>query len=79
VLRDGGAQTMTDAQVQAACGEATRLGKRSLVHAHAAGGARAAALAGCTGIEHGSMLDNDTLDLLVQRGLWLESECFHDA
>lgn len=71
-IRDGGAQTMSDAQIQAACGEATKLGKRSLVHAHASGGAKSAVLAGCTGIEHGSMLDNETLDLMVQRGVWLD-------
>ena len=70
--RDGGAQTMTDAQIQAACGEATALGKRSVVHAHASGGAKAAILAGCTSIEHGSTLDNETIDLMVQRGAYLD-------
>ena len=71
-IRDGGAQTMTDAQIQAACGEATKLGKRSVVHAHASGGAKAAALAGCTAIEHGSFLDNDTLDTMVKQGTFLD-------
>ncbi len=71
-IRDGGAQTMTDAQIQAACGEATKLGKRSVVHAHASGGAKAAALAGCTSVEHGSMLDDETLDLMVQHGTYLD-------
>jgi hypothetical protein len=71
-IRDGGAQTMSDAQIQAACGEATKLGKRTLVHAHATGGAKAAILAGCTTIEHGSMLDNETLDLMVQRGVYMD-------
>ncbi|MCU1261450.1 MAG: amidohydrolase [Bryobacterales bacterium] len=71
-IRDGGAQTMTDAQIQAACGEATALGKRSVVHAHASGGAKAAVLAGCTSVEHGSMLDNETLDLMVQHGTFLD-------
>ena len=71
-IRDGGAQTMTDAQIQAACGEATKLGLRSMVHAHASGGAKAAVLAGCTSVEHGSMLDNETLDLMVQHGTYLD-------
>jgi imidazolonepropionase-like amidohydrolase len=71
-IRDGGAQTMSDAQIQAACGEATAQGKRSVVHAHASGGAKAAVLAGCTSIEHGSMLDNETLDLMVQHGTFLD-------
>ena len=33
-VRDGGRQTMTDAQVEAACDEARKLGKRTWVHAH---------------------------------------------
>jgi imidazolonepropionase-like amidohydrolase len=71
-IREGGAQTMSDAQIQAACGEATALGKRSVVHAHASGGAKAAILAGCTSIEHGSFLDNETLDLMVQHGTYFD-------
>jgi imidazolonepropionase-like amidohydrolase len=71
-IREGGAQTMSDAQIQAACGEATALGKRSVVHAHASQGAKAAILAGCTSIEHGSFLDNETLDLMVQHGTYFD-------
>ena len=33
-IRDGGEQTMTDAQLQAVCGEAKALGLRTMVHAH---------------------------------------------
>src|SRR5262245_56115068 len=54
--RDGGKQTMTDAQIEAACSEAKALGLRAAVHAHAAGGARPAVLSGCTSIEHGTFL-----------------------
>jgi imidazolonepropionase-like amidohydrolase len=71
-VREGGAQTMSDAQIQAACGEATALGKRSVVHAHASSGARAAILAGCTSIEHGSTLDNATLGLLASHGTYFD-------
>lgn len=46
--RDGGKQTMTDAQIEAACCEGRALGKRVAVHAHAAGGAKPAVLSGCT-------------------------------
>lgn len=71
-IRDGGAQTMTDAQIQAACGEAKALGKRVLVHAHASAGARAAVLAGCTSIEHGTFLDDATLQLMADRGVYFD-------
>jgi len=63
---------MTDEQLQAACGEAKKLGKRVAVHAHATGGAKAAVLAGCTNIEHGAFLDNGTLELMAQRGIFFD-------
>jgi imidazolonepropionase-like amidohydrolase len=71
-IRDGGKQTMTDEQVQAACGEARALGLRSVVHAHAPGGARAAVNAGCTSIEHGAFLDDATLQLMADHGSYFD-------
>lgn len=71
-IRDGGAQSMTDAQIQATCGEATALGLRSVVHAHASAGAKAAILAGCTSIEHGAFLDDATLQLMADRGVYFD-------
>ena len=50
-IREGGGQTMTDEQLQAACGEARTLGLRTLVHAHAASAMKAATLAGCTAVD----------------------------
>ena len=71
--RDGGRQTMTDAQIEAACSEAKRLGLRAAVHAHASGGARPAVLSGCTSIEHGTFLTDEVLDLMAQRGVYLDT------
>jgi imidazolonepropionase-like amidohydrolase len=71
-IREGGKQTMTDEQIQATCSEATKLGLRSVVHAHAPGGARAAVLAGCTSIEHGAFLDDATLQLIADRGAYFD-------
>ena len=71
-IRDGGAQTMTDEQVAAICGEAKAVGLRSVVHAHASGGARAAVKGGCTAIEHGAFLDNDTLDMMTKAGVYFD-------
>ena len=71
-IRDGGKQTMTDEQIQATCSEATKLGLRSVVHAHAPGGARAAVLAGCTSIEHGAFLDDATLQLIADHGAYFD-------
>jgi len=71
-IRDGGAQTMSDDQIRAACGEATAVGLRSVVHAHASSGARAAVLAGCSSIEHGVLLDDETLKLIASHGVYFD-------
>lgn len=71
-IRDGGKQTMTDAQIQAACGEAKVQGIRVIVHAHADSSARAAILAGCTSIEHGAYLTDPVFDLMVQHGTYYD-------
>ena len=74
-IRDGGARTMTDAQLEAACGEAKALGLRTLVHAHSAESMAAAAEAGCTQIEHGVFADEATLSLLAARGTYFDPQC----
>ncbi len=71
-IRDGGTQSMTDAQIDAACGEATAQGLRAVVHAHASDGATRAVLAGCTAIEHGTFLDDATLKLMSERGTFFD-------
>lgn len=71
-IRDGGKMTMSKEQIDAACGEAKAQGLRVAVHAHAADGARAAIEAGCTSIEHGTFLDNATLELMAQRGVYFD-------
>src|SRR5580692_12473112 len=58
-IREGVAQTMTDEQLAAACGEAKSLGLRTIVHAHSAESAKAATLAGCTTIEHGAYVTDE--------------------
>lgn len=71
-IREGGVQTMTDEQLQAACGEAKSLGMRTIVHAHSAESAKAATLAGCTSIEHGAYVTDDVFDLMAQRGTYYD-------
>ena len=71
-IRQGGTQTMSDEQIQATCSEATKLGKRSLVHAQGPEGAKAAILAGCTAIEHGNRLTDEVITLMSQRGTWFD-------
>jgi imidazolonepropionase-like amidohydrolase len=71
-IRDGGAQTLSDEQLQAACGEAKAQGLRTLVHAQSDGAAMAAARAGCTQVEHGSGISEATLRYMAEHGVYLD-------
>jgi len=71
-LGSGGAQTMTDEQIQAVCSEAKAQGLRTLVHGISDGGVRASVLAGCTSIEHGNFTSDETLELMAKRGTYFD-------
>jgi imidazolonepropionase-like amidohydrolase len=71
-IRDGGAQTLTDEQLAAACGEARAQGLRTLVHAQSDGSAMAAAKAGCHQIEHGSGISAETLKYMAEHGVYFD-------
>ena len=71
-IREGGAQTLSDEQILAACAEARALGKRIWVHAHAASAVRASALAACTAVAHGSQIADAEAALMAQRGTYFE-------
>ena len=71
-IREGGAQSMTAEQIQAACDEAKGMGRRSVVHAQGSEGAKIAILAGCTSIEHGNSLSDEVLDLMAQKGTYYD-------
>jgi imidazolonepropionase-like amidohydrolase len=74
-IREGGIPTLTQDQLDAACGEAKALGLRTLVHAHSVEAIRRAVLAGCTQIEHGVYADDATLALMAQRGVIFDPQC----
>jgi imidazolonepropionase-like amidohydrolase len=71
-IREGGGQTLSQAHIDAACDEAKKLGKRTWVHAHADSAVRAAAVAGCWAVTHGTQVSNDTLALMESRGTFFE-------
>ena len=74
-IREGGGQSMSDAQLAAACGEARALGLRTLVHAHSDEAMRAAVLAGCTQVEHGVFATQEVLTLMAERGTIFDPQC----
>jgi imidazolonepropionase-like amidohydrolase len=71
-IRDGGGPTLSQEQLDAACGEAKARGLRAFVHAYDPVAVRRVIAAGCTGVEHGSLLDRPTLELMAEKGVYLD-------
>lgn len=67
-LGAGGEQTLSDDQLNAICGEATAQGLRTVVHAVSAQSVRAATMAGCTEIDHGTFATDAELKLMAEHG-----------
>src|SRR5712691_6718444 len=72
-IRQGGGMTLSQEQLNAACDEAKKQGLRTLVHAYK-NAVRAATLAGCTEIEHGTMATDDDLKLMAEKGTYLDPQ-----
>lgn len=73
-IREGGAQTMTQEQLDAACGEARSLHLRTIVHAHSPESMAAASRAGCSQVEHGVFATSEVLALLASRGTYFDPQ-----
>ncbi|MEO7712222.1 MAG: amidohydrolase family protein [Gemmatimonadaceae bacterium] len=74
-IRDGGVQSMTQEQIDAACGEAKAQGLRTIVHAHAASAGKASVRAGCTQVVHGVFADDEALLMMAKAGTYFEPQC----
>jgi imidazolonepropionase-like amidohydrolase len=72
-IRKGGGMTLSQEQLNAACDEANKQGLRTLVHAYK-NAVRAATLAGCTEIEHGTMATDDDLKLVAEHGTYFDPQ-----
>lgn len=66
-----GAQQYSDDELRAIADEAHRAGLRVAAHAHGDAGIRAAVEAGIDCIEHGSLMSDETMDLMIERGTFL--------
>ena len=60
----------SEEDLRAVVEEARRWGRDVAAHAYGGQGAKNAIRAGVRSIEHGMLLDDETLDLMVQRGTW---------
>ncbi len=72
-IRQGGGMTLSQDQLNAACDEAKKQGLRTVVHAYK-DAVRAATLAGCTQVEHGTLATDDDLKLMAQKGTYLDPQ-----
>src|SRR5256886_16556444 len=72
-IRQGGGMTLSQDQLNAACDEAKKVGLRALVHAYK-DAVRAAIIAGCTQIEHGTLATDDDLKLMAAKGTYLDPQ-----
>jgi len=66
-----GAQQYTYEELKAMVDEAARHGLKVAAHAHGTEGIKAAVRAGVASIEHGSMLDDEAIALMKERGTYL--------
>jgi imidazolonepropionase-like amidohydrolase len=66
-----GAQQYSDEELRTIVDEAHRAGLKVAAHAHGDDGIRAAIEAGIDCIEHGSLMSDETLDLMIERGTFL--------
>ncbi len=71
-IRDGGVPTLSQEQLDAACGEARAQGLRSMVHAHSPESMVRAAKARCTVVEHGGLAGPEALRALADAGVYFD-------
>ena len=71
-IREGGGLVMTPEQLEAVCTEAQAVGLRTVVHAYGTDGLTATIEAGCGGIEHGNRYDDAVIELMAERGTYLD-------
>lgn len=70
VAKDGFRPQFTQEEVNAIVETANDLGMATAAHAHGSEGMKRAVLAGITSIEHGTMMTEEVMDLMKERGTW---------
>lgn len=72
-----GAPEYTEEEIRAAVEEAANYGTFVAAHAHGAEGIKRAVRAGVRSIEHGSLADDEALQLMKQHGTWLVADIWN--
>jgi imidazolonepropionase-like amidohydrolase len=68
----------TQAEMNAIVDEAKMWGKKVCAHAHGAEAIKMAIKAGVASVEHGTLIDDEGIRLLKERGTWLMSDIYSD-
>ena len=80
VLTEGtkpGASEYTEEQIRAAVEQAAEYGTYVTAHAHGAEGIKRAVRAGVRAIEHGSLVDDEAIALMKEKGTWLVADIYN--
>jgi imidazolonepropionase-like amidohydrolase len=72
-----GVSEFTEEQIRAAVEQAAEYGTFIAAHAHGAEGIKRAVRAGVRSIEHGSLMDDEAIALMKQRGTWLVADIWN--
>jgi imidazolonepropionase-like amidohydrolase len=72
-----GSPEFTEAEIRAAVEEAASRGTFVAAHAHGAEGIKRAVRAGVRSIEHGSLMDDEAIALMVKHGTWLVADIYN--
>src|SRR5215475_13994522 len=73
-----GAPQFSQEEMNAIVDEAKMWGKRVAAHAHGAEGIKRAVRAGVTSIEHGSLIDDEGIKMMKERGTYLVADIYND-
>jgi imidazolonepropionase-like amidohydrolase len=73
-----GAPQFTVQELHAAVEEAHAAGRKVAAHAHGAQGIKNAVVAGVDSIEHGSLIDDEGIQLMLKHGTWLVADIYND-
>ncbi len=73
-----GAPQFTVEELRAAVQEAHAAGRKVAAHAHGAQGIKNAVEAGVDSIEHGSLIDDAGIAMMIERGTWLVADIYND-
>jgi imidazolonepropionase-like amidohydrolase len=72
-----GVSEYTEAELRAAVEQAAEYGAFVAAHAHGAEGIKRAVRAGVRSIEHGSLIDDEGIALMKERGTWLVADIYN--